>query len=441
MSIEIITKQDLFGDILLLIAGFGSTFFVLVPYIANLVIASRIKELIKHNAAAKSWFQGYTPIFTALVVLSGGCHAALSVVSSNVFGLRIFSCGITRYEMKRLGKIRIIGTVIVENIPQLICQGLYTVALTKSGQEMTTAVQAAFIASSLSIVASTLSYLIERDTSDTEVVQYHISFHKMPSSAMINEEEKRKLINNYGKRKALGRNIAETFGIPIKNIEVGNSMITKHGIITHIVHYIYQEDLEMLEEELIGQINFLSPRYFVSQLYLSLKQDINDAFCAHFDLKDDFGTSLDLKLGIKQRTRRSLQVPKSPIMSVTEQAVPHPMTYNRRETVLENIKSQIRIAAVNEEKESQRDLVRAIDAYCRNQGVKSVDDKKRCIMSLMDSMEGMSSLMSNYAIHGTSAVEIVSDEMPDILRCITVSKQMKLAFEVDDDLELTTVYE
>ena len=87
-----------------MVAGFGSCFFVLVPYIANLVIASRIKEIIKDNVAAKSWFQGNTPIFTVFVVLSGGCHAALSVVSSNVFGLKLFSCGITRYELKQLGK-------------------------------------------------------------------------------------------------------------------------------------------------------------------------------------------------------------------------------------------------------------------------------------------------------------------------------------------------
>ena len=134
----------------------------MIPYIANLIIASRIKELIKRNVAARSWFQGYTPIFAALVVLSGGCHAALAVASSNVFGLKIFSCGVTKYEMKKLGKIRIIGTVIAENIPQLIFQAIYTVALIRSGKIMTTAVQAAFIASSLSIVASTLSYFIER---------------------------------------------------------------------------------------------------------------------------------------------------------------------------------------------------------------------------------------------------------------------------------------
>ena len=98
----------------------------------------------------------------------------LSVVSSNVFGIKIFSCGVTQYELKQLGKIRIIGTVLVENIPQLICQALYTVALTRAGGTMTTAVQAAFIASTLSIISSSTSYLIERDTSDTKVVQYYL---------------------------------------------------------------------------------------------------------------------------------------------------------------------------------------------------------------------------------------------------------------------------
>ena len=360
LSIEILTRDDLLEDILILIAGFGSGFFVLVPYIANLVIASRIKEIIKHNAAAKGWFQYHTPIFTVLVVLSGGCHAALSVVSSNVFGVKLLSCGITQYELKQLGKIRIIGTVLVENIPQLICQGLYTVALARSGQIITTAVQAAFIASTLSIISSSLSFMIERDASDTKAVQYYVStqcsfrsqkadnndidinddshgeeqlgfikqlstFNKrgeeitdsaanpsaQPSPMKkhgITEEEKQNLLNNRGRTMALGENIAEVFGIPTKNIEVGYSMITRYGIITHVIHYVYDDDLEMMEEELLNEkmdVNrdiIVTPKYFVSQLFAATKTDIRDVFRNHFILNEDFEVGFHHRLGIKRRT-------------------------------------------------------------------------------------------------------------------------------------------
>ena len=43
------------------------------------------------------------------------------------------------------------------------------------GGNITSAVQGAFIASAISVIASTLSYLIEKDTSDTTVVQYYVA--------------------------------------------------------------------------------------------------------------------------------------------------------------------------------------------------------------------------------------------------------------------------
>ena len=90
LSIEI--WNDEIGDILILISAVGSTMFVLIPYFANLVWATRIKNLIRGNEAAKAWFQYKSKIFTMLVVMTGGCYPALSLISSNIFGLSI-----TRY--------------------------------------------------------------------------------------------------------------------------------------------------------------------------------------------------------------------------------------------------------------------------------------------------------------------------------------------------------
>ena len=43
LSLEIITRDDIFNDIFILISGWGSVCFVVVPYIANLIIASKSK--------------------------------------------------------------------------------------------------------------------------------------------------------------------------------------------------------------------------------------------------------------------------------------------------------------------------------------------------------------------------------------------------------------
>ena len=56
-------------------------------------------------------------------------------------------------------------------MPQLIFQALYSVAI----NEFSDAVGIAFFASILSVTASTLSYLIDRDASDVQAVHYYLS--------------------------------------------------------------------------------------------------------------------------------------------------------------------------------------------------------------------------------------------------------------------------
>ena len=43
-------------DLIILIVGFGSAFFVIIPYMVNLIVAVRIKKYIKSNEAANSWY-------------------------------------------------------------------------------------------------------------------------------------------------------------------------------------------------------------------------------------------------------------------------------------------------------------------------------------------------------------------------------------------------
>ena len=84
--------------------------------------------MIRKNDAAKAWFTNYSTLFVILVVCSGGCHPSLTLVSSNIFGLWLFNSGLTLYELRKLQKIKIIGTILLENVPQLFCQFLYVYA-------------------------------------------------------------------------------------------------------------------------------------------------------------------------------------------------------------------------------------------------------------------------------------------------------------------------
>ena len=249
LAIFIITHPDFRTNMGYLIAGVLSATFTVIPYTSNLIMAIRIKEFVRSNNAAKGWFQANTAIFAMLTALSGGCHAALSLVSSSVFGLPVLTSGLTQYELKQMSKIKVIGTVAIENVPQLACQVVYTMA---SGGGLETPVILAAAASLLSVVATTLSYFIGKDDSGTKVVQYYISTEcllrgkededsqdavkvvttsgiidasnqgreDMGSNA-IKEHEKMNFINNRGRKEALARGLAECYHISPKNIEIG----------------------------------------------------------------------------------------------------------------------------------------------------------------------------------------------------------------------------
>merc|ERR1719216_311725 len=81
-------------------------------------------------------------------------------------------------------------------------------------------------------------------------------------SNAITEIEKLKFINNRGRTAALAQSLAECYGISPKNIEIGNSTIGKYGVSTHVVHYVYEEDLLLdncsqdLGKSIAGEIAF-----------------------------------------------------------------------------------------------------------------------------------------------------------------------------------------
>ena len=324
LAIFIVQQPQFPGNMGYLVSGVLSTTFTIIPYTSNLIMAIRIKDFVRTNAAAKGWFQANTAIFAMLTALSGGCHAALSLVSSGIFGLQMLTSGLTQYELKQMSKFKVIGTVAIENVPQLACQVIYTMA---SGGTLESTVILAAGASLLSVIATTLSYLIGRDDDNTKVVQYYISTEcllrgkeeddsddrrvavagstgiidasnqgreDMGSNA-IDEIEKLNFINNRGRTKALAEHLAECYHISPKNIEVGFSTISKYGATTHIVHYVYDEDLaEMQQHQPDLGIASLA-RLYCHQLYRQHAQDIGQVFRAHFQLNRDFVTSFHNK--------------------------------------------------------------------------------------------------------------------------------------------------
>merc|ERR1712228_651732 len=88
----------------------------------------------------------------------------------------------------------------------------------------------------------------------------------------ITKEEKLQIVINKGKRKKFATNIAELFGIPRKNIQIGNSIITKQGVISHIVHFVSNSDLEQLGVALDEES--VSIKQYIDMLYASLSREV-----------------------------------------------------------------------------------------------------------------------------------------------------------------------
>eukprot|EP01083_Nonionella_stella_P051375 136378_1 len=342
------------ANIFIVISGAGATFFVVIPYVVNIIIAANIKKMIASNDAAKAYFQYYAAVFVSFVVLSGGAYPALAVVSSQIFGLAVFNSGLTAFELRALSKIKLFGTIILENLPQIGCQILYSWTI----GNFTRNTQLAFCASLLSVTASTLSYYIERNAADTMAISYYLSFEckgrAITSHSLVLDEdispydvvdateletmrpktydqhggqivadhtpntpntkhsklgmtdkEKENFWRHKGMKLKLSTSIAQVFGISENNIEIGYVQITKYGIILHAIQFVYSSDLEALERELSDeQINMsIGPSYYTEHcLYGSFTKEIDDIFANHFEIEtNDFGVKYHKRYPIKKR--------------------------------------------------------------------------------------------------------------------------------------------
>ena len=282
----------------------ASSFFVVLPYGANLFVSARIKSfggVIRRNEAANTWFEHRSKVFTALVVLTGGCHPALVMVSSNIFGLSSFSAGLTRFELRQLASIKVLNSVVLENIPQLVVQIVYAVAIDR----VTDNAAFAFIASMLSVVATLLSFVIDSDRrsvgDDAMIpIQYYLSLQCTRSAPEelhvgvggrisphiddlgvlemgispgsvrnLTSTEKTNILKHRGRRLALSLSISALWETQPKCIEIGSTVLGKSGARIHVVHFVNAGNVEAVQRCLTNQ---------------ETQQQISKILTAHFEL-------------------------------------------------------------------------------------------------------------------------------------------------------------
>ena len=253
----------------------------------------------------------------------------MAVVSSNCFGLKLLSSGLTKYEMKQLIRIKILHSVIFENVPQLFFQALYA----SQGQVSDwNTVLLASTASLLSVIASCLAYFIDHrdDADDMEVAQYYLAMERKPVAATtpnqqsfgtpsgpsalepqrtIPQGDRDKIEQFKGHRQSLSQKLSEMWDAPEKSIEIGATTMTETGSITHIVHLMKRADIDDIALDLCGDRddNRVNPMFIVKQFYAmeSKRVGVNRIFREHFDLDHQFKVELRSQ---SQKRRRTMEM-------------------------------------------------------------------------------------------------------------------------------------
>eukprot|EP01083_Nonionella_stella_P145094 453992_1 len=255
------------------ICGLSSIVFIVLPYSVNLFFAIRIRrKLPKKNKMAISYFTSRSLFFVSLMILCGGCFPALTMVSSGVFGLKQLNSGLTLHELRQMNRIKMIGTIWLENVPQLMIQIMYANAI--GNISLNTAFS--FVASTLSILVVVTSYLIERTDENITTFTYFVHVKKENNQSAeldgeLSEDEKKTFVANKGKTEGLGKEICASFGCNYKDIEVSkNSEITDNGLDLYVIHHTHSHmTLRVIET-------------------VYAKPSMHRKFREYFDLSSDF---------------------------------------------------------------------------------------------------------------------------------------------------------
>ena len=139
--------------------SFGVTFIVL-SLIGNLIqLRNEIQVWIsdvysKHILQA--WIRSNLRFLYLVAIMFGSAFAAIDICNSNIFHLSRFNMGLNKRQRAIFKIQRILSTVLLENIPQLILQIIYLILSAESQLSSITLI--AMIFSIISVISSKFNY-------------------------------------------------------------------------------------------------------------------------------------------------------------------------------------------------------------------------------------------------------------------------------------------
>ncbi len=99
----------------------------------------------------------------------------------------------------------------------------------------------------------------------------------------LTKSEERLILKHRGRTLALSRGIAKIWSTQSKSIEVGTTLLTKQGAVTHIVHYLdTAEFLQFVSDNQPKHKHDVTPYCFVRRVYGLLNDQMQQLFQDHF---------------------------------------------------------------------------------------------------------------------------------------------------------------
>eukprot|EP01083_Nonionella_stella_P191937 709977_1 len=268
--------------------GILSIIFVVLPFGANLVYAKTInsQKSIRESPSAREWFAAHLGQFILICILCSGTYPVLVLCNSRIFGMEFFEIGLLRSDLQQLSKIKIRSTIFMENCPQILIQVVYAI----NRNELENATVLAFLASSLSVVASVIIYQAQKDIDDeTVIAKYFVRFANLKKT--IDEGQEKKIAQKKGYKKHLGKAMCQEFEIDPKSIEIGYITPTNNGCIVRLQHSFGRNKLDLTETQ-EGVESQMTPELYARNLYATHAAKITDVFRKHFKIDDkDFVVS------------------------------------------------------------------------------------------------------------------------------------------------------
>eukprot|EP01084_Bolivina_argentea_P110384 197125_1 len=112
LSSEIFAQTvDQTQDLFLTVIGICSVVFITLPYFINIYTTWKFELFIIDNKCAIMHFKKYRMLFIFLMFITGSTYISALVLSSRIFAMEIFCSGLTKYEIGKLAKLKIMGAV------------------------------------------------------------------------------------------------------------------------------------------------------------------------------------------------------------------------------------------------------------------------------------------------------------------------------------------